>query len=357
MAGFSDRWPAYVSVAERRRAAEAFAKAEAGKGRVLLPVSIEGRAIATTFWGKAWCEHLEKFSDYANRLPRGRTYARNGSVIHLEIDTGKITAMVYGSDTYHINIAIAPLPADKWDALKAECVGGVDSALELLQGKLSSSIMQTVCDRDNGLFPAPAEIGLDCNCPDWADLCKHLAAVLYGVGARLDQSPELLFQLRGVDYRELIGAELAIDTTASGTELTGDLSGIFGIDIDTTADLDSIDSGFIENSATAKGKRIASKARRKVQARKAKPKPISDAASSINISRGIRASHIVKLRKQHQLTQQDLAGLTGKSVATICRWEERTGVLKLQAASQRVLRAVFQKTPQQIDRAMKRKRQ
>ena len=313
------------------------AASEAKKGNVLLPVNIEGPAIASTFWGKAWCRHLEKFSDYSNRLPRGRTYARNGSVIHLEIDTGTITAMVSGSDTYQINITIDPLPEETWSALKSQCAGGIDSALELLQGKLSNSVMQTMCDIDSGLFPSPMEINLDCDCPDWADLCKHLAAVLYGVGARLDQSPELLFLLRGVDYQELIGAELAIDTTSTGAELSGDLSAIFGIEIDTAADLDEALDSATDKERLLNNKNTVSKPRKKKQAKKTKAKPRAARASSsdtINISRGIRASHIKKLRKTHQLTQPDLAQLTGKSLATIRNWEARSGVLQLQSSSQ-----------------------
>ncbi len=346
----SDRWPSYVTVAERRQAAERIAKSEAKKGRALLPVNIEGRAIATTFWGKAWCQHLEKFSDYSNRLPRGRTYARNGSVIHLEIDTGKITAMVSGSYTYHINITIKPLPENKWETLKSQCVGGIDSALELLQGKLSNSVMQTMCDRDNGLFPSPKEINLNCDCPDWAELCKHLAAVLYGVGARLDQSPELLFLLRGVDYQELIGAELAIDTTSTGDELNDDdLSTIFGIEIDTAPELDDTLLNVAGNKSKANKKKRAKKAKAKA---KVKVKVTPAGAGAININRGIRASHLLKLRKLHQLTQQDLAKMTGKSLVTIRNWEAGTGVLNLQSASRQVLVKLFEMTPEQIARAI-----
>lgn len=344
MARRSNRWPEYVSVAQRRRAAASMAKVEAKKGRALLPVHITGRAIATTFWGKAWCQHLEKFSDYSNRLPRGRTYARNGSVIHLEIDTGSIKAMVSGSYTYHISIAIKPLPDKKWQALKAQCAGGIDSALELLQGKLSNNVMQTMCDKDNGLFPKPAEIQLNCDCPDWAALCKHLAAVLYGVGARLDQSPELLFVLRGIDYQELISADLAIDTSATVVQLDdNDLSAIFGIEFDTAPDLDTKPA-----NATA----VAAGKRKKRSVKTTASKPIH--ASAINISRGIRASHLLKLRKLHRLSQQDLAKLTGKSIVTIRNWEAGKGVLNLQAKSRQLLESLFQMAPAEIARAVRR---
>jgi uncharacterized Zn finger protein len=231
----------YVSVAQRRAKAAKHAQKLAKKGKALAPVRIEGRAIARTFWGKAWCGHLESFSDYANRLPRGRTYVRNGSVLDVQIAPGKITAMIMGSTLYHGTIAIAPLKPAHWQAIKAECAGKIDSLVGLLQGRLSDAVMRVITDREKGLFPQPSEIKLACSCPDWADLCKHLAAVLYGVGARLDTQPELLFLLRGVDHLELISA--AADAPAlgagAGAETSGldaaQLSDVFGIEIEPAA--------------------------------------------------------------------------------------------------------------------------
>ncbi|MBI4623586.1 MAG: SWIM zinc finger family protein [Verrucomicrobia bacterium] len=231
----------YVSVAQRRANAARHAQKLAKKGRMLAPVRIEGRTIATTFWGKAWCGHLESFSDYANRLPRGRTYVRNGSVLDVQIAPGKITAMIMGSTLYHGTIAIAPLKPARWKAIKAECAGKIDSLVGLLQGRLSDAVMRVITDREKGLFPLPSEIKLNCSCPDWADLCKHLAAVLYGVGARLDTQPELLFVLRGVDHLELISAAADVPALAAGTgaETSGldvaQLSDVFGIEIEPLA--------------------------------------------------------------------------------------------------------------------------
>lgn len=196
----------YVSVATRRANAAKHAQKLAKGGTTLSPVTIGGTKIATSFWGKAWCTHLESFSDYENRLPRGRSCVRNGSVIDLQIAPGKITAQVMGSSLYKETITIAPLEAKRWAAIKAECAGKIDSLVGLLQGRLSDAVMRIITDRERGLFPAPSEIKLGCSCPDWADMCKHVAAVLYGVGARLDAHPELLFVLRGVDYLELISA-------------------------------------------------------------------------------------------------------------------------------------------------------
>ena len=230
------QWAPYVSVAERRTKAQREMAKLRKKGVDIQPIEIDGRKIARTFWGQAWCDHLESFSDFANRLPRGRAYVRNGSVCHLRIAEGRVEAIVSGSDLYEIEVDITPLAPKKWTQVKRHCAGQIGSLLELLQGKLSSSVMGVVTDRRKGLFPAPREISLDCDCPDWATMCKHVAAVLYGVGARLDEQPELLFLLRGVDHEELITAEAAVDgvTGRRGGRkriARGDLADVFGIDL------------------------------------------------------------------------------------------------------------------------------
>src|SRR5271170_7649760 len=210
----------YVPVAQRRREAQRELEKMRKKGLVVQPVVINGRTIARTFWGQAWCENLESYSDFENRLPRGRTYVRNGSVVDLKINKGSVTALVSGSELYKIEIKIKPLAPTLWKSIQTECAGKIDSLIELLQGKLSSSVMQIVTRPERGLFPTPKEIELNLSCPDWADLCKHVAASLYGVGARLDQNPELLFLLRGVDPSRLISKASATEavrqTTADG---------------------------------------------------------------------------------------------------------------------------------------------
>ena len=230
-------WKPYVPVAQRRAQAVVKMQTLRKKGVNIQPIRIEGRTIARSFWGQAWCEHLEKFSDYANRLPRGRTYVRNGSVCHLDIAKGRIAAKVSGSDIYDIQITIKPLPKAKWQQVKESCAGGVSSLLELLQGRLSENVMAVVTNQERGLFPLPGEISLDCSCPDWADMCKHVAAVMYGVGARLDQNPELLFVLRGVNHAELVSKDAAKAVVARAKK-TGKrtldesaLSEVFGIDV------------------------------------------------------------------------------------------------------------------------------
>ena len=197
-------WKPYVRVAERRaKAARELAKARA-QGEPVSPVVIQGRTIASTFWGRAWCENLERYSDYANRLPRGRTYVRNGSVVDLQMGEGTVAARVAGSSLYRVAIKIKPVPEAQWRALRNECAGGFDSMVELLQGRFSKAVMERLCRPEQGLFPSPREITFECSCPDWAGMCKHVAATLYGVGARLDDKPELLFRLRRVDEHELI---------------------------------------------------------------------------------------------------------------------------------------------------------
>jgi len=231
-------WRPYVSVAERRlRATRVMAKLTK-KGQSVSPVVIEGRTIARTFWGKAWCENLERYSDYENRLPRGRAYVRNGSVIDLQIAPGEIKALVSGSDIYKVTVIVAPVSDARWKSICADCAGAIDSLVELLQGRFSEGVMLRVCQQRTGLFPSPDEIKLSCSCPDWADMCKHVAAVLYGIGARLDQQPELLFRLHKVDEKELIakaGSDLPLSKNgpAAAKVLGGgeDLSALFGLDM------------------------------------------------------------------------------------------------------------------------------
>ncbi len=230
-------WKPYVSVAERRRTAEkAAAKArKAGAGHA--PIAAYRGAIAKTFWGKAWCDNLERYSDYANRLPRGRTYVRNGSVIDLQITAGEVRAQVMGSSLYKVDVTVAAVPARQWQAIGAACAGSIDSLVELLQGKLSKAVMERICKPGTGLFPAPKEIKFSCSCPDWASMCKHVAAVLYGVGARLDQQPDLLFRLRRVDAGDLVaqaGAGLPKAKKAPTTRKVLDdtaLADVFGIEM------------------------------------------------------------------------------------------------------------------------------
>ncbi|MDR1483685.1 MAG: SWIM zinc finger family protein [Planctomycetaceae bacterium] len=224
-------WAPYVPVAVRISNAKKFVKSKLGG--LANPVTPVSRKITTTFWGNAWCENLEAYSDYENRMPRGRTYIRNGSVVHLEIGSGKIWAYVAGSQTYKVEVKIAPLDEMQWDAIKRKCVGEIGSVVELLQGKLSKNVLAIVTDKSGGLFPKPQEITFKCSCPDFADLCKHVAAVLYGVGVMLDVQPELFFKLRGVDHLELIDSSVSIAAGVKDADTLEDenLESIFGVEL------------------------------------------------------------------------------------------------------------------------------
>ncbi|MEN8236180.1 MAG: SWIM zinc finger family protein [Pseudomonadota bacterium] len=225
-------FPPYVSVAERKEEAVQMAAKLKKKGEDINPVVIEGRSIATTFWGKAWCRNLEQYSDFENRLPRGRSYVRHGSVIDLKIDTGKVSGLVNGSSLYKVKITIKGVVDDKWKRLVDQCSGQIDSLIELLQGKFSKSVMELITQPELGLFPNPKEIKLSCSCPDYADMCKHVAAVLYGVGARLDSRPEDLFLLRKVNHMDLFATAEALEGVQDGApEVSDDLSELFGIDL------------------------------------------------------------------------------------------------------------------------------
>lgn len=261
-------WRPYVPVAQRRaKAARELAKLAKSGGKAAEPVVLAGRSIASSFWGKAWCDNLEAYSDFENRLPRGRTYVRNGSVVDLQIARGSITARVAGSELYRVDITLRPLEKKLWESLRSECAGKIDSMLELLQGRLSAAVMRIVSRHGQGLFPTPKEIGMKCSCPDWAEMCKHVAATLYGVGARLDTRPELLFLLRGVDPEDLIAGVSGADAVRSATSgnapagLGGaDLSAVFGIELDTSGSVAASPSlpPASESPAPRKPRRLAS---------------------------------------------------------------------------------------------------
>lgn len=229
-----------VSVGQKRelgrKAAAQLAKKE---GREACPVQASGRELAKTFWGKKWCENLARYSSLANRLPRGATYVRNGSVADLVIESGRVRAIVGGSEAYTIQISIRTLDSRTWKSILQDCASGIETLLELLQGRLSTQVMTRLTQTRGGLFPEPGEISMSCSCPDSAVVCKHIAAVFYGVAVRLDQQPELLFRLRNVDHMELIsqaGSAAALDEAlgvSSSAELAeGDLSDIFGIELE-----------------------------------------------------------------------------------------------------------------------------
>jgi uncharacterized Zn finger protein len=249
-------------------------------GQRLDPVAIEGRRIAHTFWGKAWCENLERYSDFSNRLPRGRTYVRNGSVIDLQVSRGRVEALVSGSDVYQVEVGFEVVDGARWKTLKEACSGGIDSVVELLQGRFSRGVMAVLTARDTGLFPAPREIKMSCSCPDYARMCKHVAAVLYGIGARLDGRPEVLFTLRGVDHAELITEAASTSSIAAGGEGAAmdaaELSSVFGIELEPESTSGRRDEEpAARRAATAPSRRPAASPRRTAPASRRAADPLA----------------------------------------------------------------------------------
>jgi len=231
-------WPRYLREDERRVRAGRAAKKLTRGGRELHPVVAEGRTAAKSAWGKGWCTTLASYGDYSNRLPRGMSYLRSGAVIDLQIERGRVEALVAGSSVYKVRIDIRPLTRPRWRAIEEKCAGRITSLVALLRGELSPPIMNVIARREGGLFPAPPEIKTTCSCPDWAVMCKHVAAVLFGIGTRLDEEPELLFVLRGVDHRELItdAPVTAVKrgrraSNPAGKMASADLEAVFGIEL------------------------------------------------------------------------------------------------------------------------------
>ena len=299
----------YVPVSKRIANAKRKMKQKEKKGLVVEPIEIEGRKICQTFWGQSWCKNLERYSDYSNRLPRGKSYVRNGSVVHLAIGEGTIKANVSGTDLYDVYIEIKKVTKKRWQQLVKDCSGKIESALDLLSGELSDGLMKKLIEPSKGLFPSPKEIGFQCSCPDWAYMCKHVAAVLYGVGARLDQRPELLFKLRGVNHEDLI-SEAHVDVLAitggcqQNNELAGeDLSELFGIELATDIGLVTKKSLKRNSAKVVKPKPQKTKKANK-QNTKPKPKTRRDT---------------IKVRKGTKLTSKELINM-GVPRSTFNNW-------------------------------------
>lgn len=239
-------FPRYVSVAEKRAKAEKKLKQLRKKNPDIRPVVIEGTALARTWWGKSWNINLERYADYSNRIGRGRSYVRHGTVLDLKIESGKVTSLVQGgaSKPYSVVIKIKGLSKDIWAKIKDACEGKLDSLPELLAGKFPKALRDIFTEQGKGLFPSPKEIDFDCSCPDWANMCKHVAATLYGVGARLDEDPGLFFKLRKVKVSDLITQAVEDKTKkllkkakkkSSRVIDDSDLASVFGIEMEDPA--------------------------------------------------------------------------------------------------------------------------
>lgn len=316
-------WQPYVPVSERRAKAKKKIDKLRKQGQKIEPIEIEGKKIAKKFWGIKWCDHLESFADYDNRLPRGRSYVRNGSVCHLGIEEGQCESLVSGSELYKISVKIKTLPKEKWESIKKRCTGKIGSILELLQGKLSNHVMEIVTDVKDGLFPSLDEIDVDCSCPDWADMCKHVAAVLYGIGNRLDSYPELLFKLRGVDASELIDSQLSLEISTTTTQLDqSSLSDIFGIELDSYTNVQNVE--LLPQKNEKKQTRSALKS---------KEKKVPDI---FNVEQ-LTGKSFRCFRENLHLSVQEMASMIGITPASIYRWEKSLNVLNFHSKTRKAL--------------------
>ena len=256
-------------------------------------------------------------------------------MIDLKIARGEIAALVSGSDIYEVKITVAPASQARWKALCKDCVGAIDSIVELLQGRLSQAVMERVCLPEKGLFPSPKEIGFSCSCPDWAGMCKHVAAVLYGIAARLDKKPELLFVLRKVDHEELISADLdmQVATTGEGKRrrlATQDLSNIFGIDIEDTTPpaakkrkTPPRKTARRSSNRESTSKKDAAAGRRKSETSNTKTPPEKRVFTPSGAA-------VTRLRKHYKMTRSQFSDLLGVSPQTVANWESKRGNFKLQ---------------------------
>ncbi len=195
------KWPEYVAVNEFAARAES---ARLKMGATKAPT--KGRKIASSFWGQAWCRNIESYADYAYRLIKARTYLRHGAVLNMEVSQGLITAKVAGSEVYDVSIKVLPMEEEAWEGIIKQHQGCALSIVDLYAGKLPAEFSEKICSNSEGLFPKPHELKSSCTCLDWADMCKHGAALLYAYGVYLDDNPSALFELRRVNPLDLIAS-------------------------------------------------------------------------------------------------------------------------------------------------------
>ena len=346
-------YPRYVPVDAQRARTVSEMNRLVASGVSVQPVELRGRTLATSFWGRQWCEHVESFSEYAARLAHGKAYLRNGSVCHLSIAPGGVDAMVIGSALYHVTLRIRRLEAAAWTALRTACAGRIESVLALHQGRLRDDVAAEVTDRGGGLFPQPGDIVASCECGDTTAMCKHAAAVLTGIGSRLDERPELLFLLRGVDETELIAAEAALprDTLAAGGV---EPRATRGAAASKAADSWPA-SGPAESTAFVFAPPATDSAMPSRQVKKTltyRPPPTPDASRRRTSSEiaGEAAGFaptgemVAALRKQCGCPVAEFAELIQVTPTTVRRWEATPGALNLHAAPWEALRALYRES-------------
>lgn len=310
-------YPRYVSVGEKRAKAVRKLKQLLKKNPGIKPIVIEGSAIARTWWGKSWNVNLERYADYSNRIGRGRSYVRHGAVLNLEINSGEVKSQVQGtaSKPYLVVIKIKGISKDIWRDIKVACEGKLDSLSELLMGKFPKALGEIFTVKGKGLFPSPKEIDFSCSCPDWAYMCKHVAATLYGIGARLDEDPSLFFKLRKVKVSDLV-TQAVEDKTKKLLKKAkkksarviddSDLASVFGIEIETP-----VASG--KKNAKAAEKRSSRKKPAKPVARRAKTRSVSRKPRTKTASKKPTVKTILKIVKSKTAAKKATAKTPGKT--------------------------------------------
>ncbi len=319
-------YPRYVSVAEKRDRAEKKIKQLKKKNPDIQPIILPGQALAATWWGKAWNKNLERYADYSNRIGRGRSYVRHRAVVDLKIEPGRVEALVMGSrgTPYNVQVSIQKMKQKNWRTITSRCQTDLASLPDLLAGKFPKKLQDIFMVQGRGMFPTPAEISFDCSCPDWASMCKHVAATLYGVGARLDEDPALFFTLRQVAMEELITdavqgkAAAIIDKAPSGARVIADdaLSDLFGVDIDVDIPLPGKEKKKGQGSRKKKAARKKSVTKKKIANRKKTPQRKDAAEIKIDLPEGYGsvsalAQGCIEESGQEGITVRDLSDITG----------------------------------------------
>lgn len=344
-------YPSYVPVDEQRARTVSEIQGLRARGVTVQPIELRGRTIARNFWGRRWCEHLESFSEYAARLAHGRSYVRNGSICHLSIDPGAVDAMVVGSALYHVSIRVRRLENPAWAAIRRACAGRIGSVPELHAGLLPDDVAAIMADRDAGLFPQPGEIVPSCECNDRATMCKHAAAVLSGVGSRLDDRPELLFLLRGVNEVELIATEPAPagGQSAAGAPELDMRNGTIPNSAPRTELAVDAATGFDESAADSPKASDATTPPRRVKKTLRYRPPIPAAGLPLAAPAGDEEAVsfeptgelVAELRERCGCSIAEFADLLQVTPTSVRRWENTAGALNLHARPWEALLALF----------------
>ena len=323
--GYWGYYPPYVTVAEKKTKAAKKLKQLKKKNPDIKPILIEGTAIARTWWGKSWNHNLERYADYSNRIGRGRSYVRHGAVLDLQIDSGRVESLVQGtrSKPYSVSVKIKAVNKKIWQDIKAVCEGKLDSLQELLAGKFPKALGEIFMAQGKGLFPSPKEIELSCSCPDWAYMCKHVAATLYGIGTRLDEEPGLFFKLRKVKMKDLVTQAVEDKTRkllkkakkkTARVIAESDLADVFGIDMEEPV---------VSSKKRVKAAKKTSKSKKPVKRTPEKTK----GKSALGKSGKKTASKKATSRKKAKSPFDTVVGIVRRSRkgVTVARIREKTG--------------------------------